>query len=113
MGTNYILCRFGSLVTLAQCHRDGCQNFSLSHSLTMCGLRKLGGFPGKLKSVGRTAVAAAETEQKTIIPPVTRGDLIIMVKFIEIHNSTVHQLTPIYSALFLNTFFCQLIVFLF
>ena len=33
-----------------------------------------GGFPGNLKGVGRTA--AAETDRKTISPPVTLDDLI-------------------------------------
>ena len=60
--------RFGSLVTLTQDQRDGCQKiFYHTHMSTMCDLKKFasGGFPGKLKRVGRMTVAEmAERDQK-------------------------------------------------
>ena len=54
---------FSSLVTLTQGHQDGRQNFFPHPKVDHVWFEEISfsGFPGKLKSVGRTA-AAAETE---------------------------------------------------
>ena len=73
-------------MTLTQGHRDGCQKLFPHPKVNHVWFEEISfrGFPGKLKSVGRTAAVAEMAAArdgggngpKTISPPVALGDLI-------------------------------------